>query len=156
MEHEIRLHPEFFGPSLREILRKRLCEEVEGTSSIRYGYIVNVSVIDSIEQGKIQDSTGHALFKIKYKAIVMKVFKNEVVDAMVTNVNKMGIFADCGPLQIFISSHLVPSDMKFEPNSTPPCYQAEDLTYKIRRDDEIRLKIVGSRSDVRFFNSSLR
>jgi DNA-directed RNA polymerase subunit E'/Rpb7 len=29
-----------------------------------------------------------------------------VVDAVVTNVNKMGFFADVGPLSVFVSTHV--------------------------------------------------
>lgn len=51
-------------------------------------------------------STGQARFKCSYTAIVMKPFKGEVVDGKVMNVNKMGFFANVGPLQVFVSSHV--------------------------------------------------
>lgn len=51
-------------------------------------------------------STGQARFKCSYTAIVMKPFKGEVVDGKVNNVNKMGFFAQVGPLQVFVSSHV--------------------------------------------------
>ena len=47
-------------------------------------------------------------------------FNGEVVDAKITNVNKMGFFAEVGPLSIFVSSHLLPIDYKFHPDSNPP------------------------------------
>jgi DNA-directed RNA polymerase II subunit RPB7 len=45
--------------------------------------------IDFIGKGIIQDSYGYAIFDIKYKAIVLKPFKGEVVDAVVSGVNKV-------------------------------------------------------------------
>lgn len=42
------------------------------------------------------------------------------MDALVTNVNKMGFFAEVGPLSIFVSSHLLPIDYKFQPDANPP------------------------------------
>lgn len=42
------------------------------------------------------------------------------MDASVTNVNKMGFFAEVGPLSIFVSSHLLPIDYKFQPDANPP------------------------------------
>jgi len=48
--------------------------------------IVNV---DSIGKGMVQDSYGAASFVVKYTAIVLKPFKNEVVDGIVDNVNKV-------------------------------------------------------------------
>ena len=37
--------------------------------------------------------------------------------------------------------------MKFDPESHPPCYKTEDEDTVIQQDDEIRLKIVGTRVD---------
>ncbi|CAM0137707.1 unnamed protein product [Umbelopsis sp. WA50703] len=107
-------------------LNDKLYADVEGTCSGRFGYIITVVRIHTIGKGKILPGSGLAEFKVKYQAIVFKPFKGEVVDAVVTTVNKMGFFADVGPLQVFVSSHLIPSDMKFDPNGNPPCYQSED------------------------------
>ncbi|KAM7289312.1 DNA-directed RNA polymerase II subunit RPB7 [Ixodes scapularis] len=41
----------------------------------------------------------------------------------------------------------IPSDMQFDPNSNPPCYRTQDEDVIIQQDDEIRLKIVGTRVD---------
>jgi DNA-directed RNA polymerase II subunit RPB7 len=40
-------------------------------------------------QGMVQSGTGQAEFVTKYRAIVFKPFKGEVVDGVVTNVNKV-------------------------------------------------------------------
>lgn len=53
-----------------------------------------------------QDGTGFATFKVAYQAIVCRPYKGEVLDAVVTSVNKMGFFAEAGPLQIFVSNHV--------------------------------------------------
>lgn len=37
--------------------------------------------------------------------------------------------------------------MKFDQNSNPPAYKTEDEDVIIQQDDEIRLKIVGTRVD---------
>jgi DNA-directed RNA polymerase II subunit RPB7 len=34
--------------------------------------------------------------------------------------------------------------MRFEPDSTPPCFISEDQSIKIQKDDDIRLKVVGT------------
>lgn len=57
----------------------------------------------------------------------------------------MGFFADVGPLQVFVSSHLIPPDMKFDANSNPPSYASEDQL--IEKGIKVRLKIVGTRID---------
>ena len=60
-------------------------------------------------------------------------------------------------LQIFFSHHnglhlaikfySIPADMTFDPNSNPPCYKTAEEDMVIQQDDEIRLKIVGTRVD---------
>ena len=66
------------------------------------------------------------VYPVRYKAIVFRPFKGEVLDAVVTQVNKVGLFTEIGPLSCFISRHSIPSDMSFDPNSNPPCYKTQD------------------------------
>ncbi|RUP46811.1 RNA polymerase Rpb7 [Jimgerdemannia flammicorona] len=126
LTHTIHLHPSYFGPSMPTYLKKKLHSDVEGTCSGRFGYIITVVALQNIGRGKVLPGSGLAEFNVKYQAIVFKPYKGEVVDAVVTTVNKMGFFADVGPLQVFVSQHLIPNDMKFDPNGNPPCYQSED------------------------------
>ncbi|KAJ3228035.1 DNA-directed RNA polymerase II subunit [Clydaea vesicula] len=106
--HTIALHPSYFGPKMKEYLVKRLHEEVEGTCSGRYGYVVAIIKVLEVGKGVLQHTTGSAEFKIHYQAVVFKPFKNQVVDGVVTTVNK-----------------LIPDYMKFDPNSNPPAYISE-------------------------------
>ncbi|KAG9298926.1 hypothetical protein G9A89_015948 [Geosiphon pyriformis] len=128
-----------------DYLKKKLYADVEGTCTGRYGYIINVLQVKEISKGKVMTSVGLAEFTVKYQAIVFKPFKGEVVDGTVTQVNKMGFFAEVGPLQVFVSSHLIPSDMKFNPYGNPPSY-SDDVTL-IEKGSHCRIKIVGTRFD---------
>ncbi|XP_036273184.1 DNA-directed RNA polymerase II subunit RPB7 isoform X1 [Pipistrellus kuhlii] len=162
LEHEILLHPRYFGPNLLNTVKQKLFTEVEGTctgkwfwrlfhimclSLCRYGFVIAVTTIDNIGAGVIQPGRGFVLYPVKYKAIVFRPFKGEVVDAVVTQVNKVGLFTEIGPMSCFISRHSIPSEMEFDPNSNPPCYKTMDEDIVIQQDDEIRLKIVGTRVD---------
>lgn len=100
------LEPKFLGPNLHDILRVELHRQVEGTCSGRDGYIVAIVSMDEVGNGRVHDSYGYVSFNVKYKAIVLKPFKNEVLDAVVETVNKMGFFANVGPLQVFVSNHV--------------------------------------------------
>ena len=74
-------------------------------------------------------------------------FIADVVNFFHPQVNKVGLFTEIGPLSCFISRHSIPADMTFDPNSNPPCYKTADEEMVIQQDDEIRLKIVGTRVD---------
>ncbi|KAL7978166.1 hypothetical protein Chor_005153 [Crotalus horridus] len=125
LEHEILLHPRYFGPNLLNTVKQKLFTEVEGTCTGKYGFVIAVTTIDNIGAGVIQPGRGFVLYPVKYKAIVFRPFKGEVVDAIVTQVNKVGLFTEIGPMSCFISRH----DIVIQP------------------EDNIRLKIVGTRVD---------
>ena len=55
----------------------------------RYGFVIAVTTIDNIGVGVIQPSRGFVMYNVKYKAIVFRPFKGEVLDAVVTQVNKV-------------------------------------------------------------------
>jgi DNA-directed RNA polymerase II subunit RPB7 len=114
LEHEILLHPRYFGPQLLDTVKQKLYTEVEGTCTgkyvssfehghqdldliiqlcymllFRYGFVVAVTTIDNIGAGIIQPGQGFVIYPVKYKAIVFRPFKGEVLDAIVTQVNKV-------------------------------------------------------------------
>lgn len=91
LSHTISLHPSFFGPNMHAQLKDKLYADVEGTCSGRFGYIITVVALLNISKGKVLPGTGLAEFKVKYQAIVFKPYKGEVVDAVVTTVNKVSI-----------------------------------------------------------------
>lgn len=89
LEHEILLHPKYFGPQLMETVKQKLYTEVEGTCTGKYGFVIAVTTIDMIGSGNIQPSQGFVVYPVKYKAIVFRPFKGEVLDAVVKQVNKV-------------------------------------------------------------------
>ncbi|CAH0389311.1 unnamed protein product [Bemisia tabaci] len=147
LEHEILLHPRYFGPQLFDTVKAKLYSEVEGTCTGKYGFVIAVTTIDNIGAGLIQPGQGFVVYPVKYKAIVFRPFKGEVLDGVVTQVNKVGMFVEIGPLSCFISHHSIPADMEFCPSFNPPCYKSKSEDVVIQTDDEIRLKIVGTRVD---------
>ncbi|KAI9780616.1 MAG: DNA-directed RNA polymerase II subunit [Candelina submexicana] len=146
LDRVITLHPSFFGPRVKEYLTNRLLEDVEGTCTGRY-YIICVMDAYDISEGRIMPSSGVAEFTVHYRAVVWRPFKGETVDAVVNSVNKMGFFADVGPLPVFVSNHLIPGEIKFDANATPPQY-TDNGDQVIEKGTHIRIKLIGTRSDV--------
>lgn len=59
---------------------------------------------------------------------------------------QVGFFADAGPLQLFISNHLIPEDFEF--NATgEPAFVSTDEAVRVQAGAEVRLRIVGTRMD---------
>ncbi|KAI8536145.1 hypothetical protein RHMOL_Rhmol10G0233600 [Rhododendron molle] len=129
LERNMQLHPRHFGRDLREKLVAKLMKDVEGTCSGRHGFVVAITGIESVGKGLIRDGTGFVTFPVKYQCVVFRPFKGEILEAVVTMVNKMGFFAEAGPVQIFVSNHVVLMQVKIE------------------KESEVRLKIIGTRVD---------
>ncbi|KAG6824731.1 hypothetical protein H0H92_005993 [Tricholoma furcatifolium] len=128
LTHTILLHPSYFGPRMLSFLESKLYSDVEGTCSGQFGYIIAVVSILDIGKGMVLSGSGQAEFVTRYRAIVFKPFKGEVVDGVVNNVNK-----------------LIHPDMKFDSNSNPPSFASEEQI--IEKNTRVRLKIVGTRVD---------
>lgn len=58
----------------------------------------------------------------------------------------MGFFAEAGPLQIFVSNHLIPEEYEFD-TSHEPCYITSAGDMRIEASSEVRLKVVGVKID---------
>lgn len=69
------------------------------------------------------------------------------VDGVVTSINPQGFFCQVGPLKLFVSAHLIPSDIQWDPNASPPQYTNNEDTV-IEKGTHVRVKILGTRSEV--------
>jgi len=51
--------------------------------------VIAVTTIDHVGAGLIQPGQGFVLYPVKFRAIVFRPFKGQVLDAVVTQVNKV-------------------------------------------------------------------
>jgi len=145
LEHEITLEPVHFGPKLRATIVRLLKEEVEGLALATYGYVVNVIAVpeDQIKSGIIESNSGNVVFTVKYTALLLRPFVNEVLDAVVSQCNPLGFFAFVGPLRIFVSKHSMPEDMFNGFDNEKDAWVSDDKEVVISSGSGVRLKIKG-------------
>ncbi len=145
LSRRVHIHPRFFGVKLHDILTKRLVMDVEGTFEGRYGFIVAVlQVSNGIPPGELEDHSGFAVFPLTYQAVVFRPFKGEVLDSVVSKVTSHGFFAECGPLTVFVSHHLLPPDFAFNShNTSQDAWISSDGQDIIKVDSSVRLRIIG-------------
>lgn len=55
----------------------------------RHGFVVAVTAVETIGQGLIRDGTGYVTFPMKYQCVVFRPFKGEILESVVTMVNKV-------------------------------------------------------------------
>ncbi len=83
-----------------EFLNQKLRDDVEGTCTGKHGYIIKVIGMVDVGQGRVIPVPVLPSSTQPTKLSCLKPFKGEVMDAKITNVNKMGFFAEVGPLNI--------------------------------------------------------
>jgi len=146
LERQVTLHPSYFGRNMHDLVTAKLLTDVEGTCTGSY-YIVTIMDTFTLSEGRILPGSGLAEFTVGYRAVVWRPFKGETVDCIVTSVNQVGFFADAGPLPLFVSSHLIPHEIKYDPNATPPQFtNNEDQVIEV--GSHIRVKLIGVRAEV--------
>jgi DNA-directed RNA polymerase II subunit RPB7 len=62
---------------------------------------------DEISDGKIQDTSGEVIYKVKFKALVFRPFRGEILDGIVSEVSSNGILIESGPLKSFITKDVL-------------------------------------------------
>ncbi|KAK0718922.1 RNA polymerase Rpb7 [Apiosordaria backusii] len=146
LERRVLLHPSYFGKNMTELVTTKLVKDVEGTCTGDY-YIIAIMDTFDLSEGRILPGSGMAEFTVGYRAVVWRPFKGEVVDTICTSVNQHGFFANAGPLSIFVSSHLIPDEITYDANATPPQYtNHSDIV--IEPGTHVRIKIIGLRTGV--------
>ncbi|PHH70850.1 hypothetical protein CDD80_5683 [Ophiocordyceps camponoti-rufipedis] len=119
MERRVTLHPSYFGRNMHELVTSKLLKDVEGTCAGSY-YIISIMDTFDISEGRILPGNGLAEFVVGYRAVVWRPFKGET---------------------------LIPSDIKWDPNATPPQFTNNEDTV-IEPSTHVRVKIIGTRTEV--------
>jgi len=140
------LHPSMFGPRMKDMLKTKLMHDIEGTCTGNY-YIICVLDILDVSKGRIVPGSGLVEFTIFYRAIVCRAFKDQTIDALVTSVNGMGFLTEAGPMKVFVSSQLIPSEIQFDPNAPTPQW-TDNADQVIEKGTQIRIKVMGTRVEV--------
>merc|ERR1719159_1646975 len=98
----------YLGPGYHEFIEEAVRSKVEGSVVENVGLVIAVGGHQVMDKGKLQEGTGLVLVPVKYRAVFVQLFKNEVIDAVVSEVNKLGFFADIGTIKVFVSKSSMP------------------------------------------------
>jgi hypothetical protein len=75
----------------------------------RHGFVVAITGVEDIGKGLIREGTGYVTFPVKYQSVVFRPFKGEILEAVVTMVNKVDPLASFPPVVLglcLVSSNL--------------------------------------------------
>lgn len=143
----ITLNQNIFIPSkllnnhLKSTLIAQLITLTEGLPFGNIGSIIMIINIDNKKlAGKILPGFSSVLFKVNFQAVVLKIFKGEIIDAIIKNITSFGIFATAGILNIFISNKFISQD--FISQQSQNLFNFKNTTINIKNNDIIRCKIL--------------
>jgi len=110
----VALHPRYFNKDLERMLLKVLMNEVVGNFDKRYGHVIAITELLDKQPGLIQSGTGLAVFAVTFSCVVMRPFKDEVLEAEVLNCSRMGMYLEVGALTVLVARPQIPSEFTFE------------------------------------------
>ena len=58
---------------------------------------------ENISDGRIQDTTGEVIYKVRFQALVFKPIKGSIIEGIVKQVTNDGITIETGPLTAMLS-----------------------------------------------------
>mmetsp|Transcript_59632 Transcript_59632/g.108704 ORF Transcript_59632/g.108704 Transcript_59632/m.108704 type:complete len:178 (-) Transcript_59632:14-547(-) len=146
----LQVRPEFLGPQYVEHIHYLLKQKVEGTVVENTGLVLAVENSVAMDSGKLQEGTGLILVPMRYTAFCIQIFKNEVVDCEVVEVNKLGFFAELGPVRIFVSKSSMPKGWKYteqDLHAMGPAYVSEKGDQSIRLEAAVRVRLIATRME---------
>ncbi|EWM24275.1 dna-directed rna polymerase ii 19 kda polypeptide [Nannochloropsis gaditana] len=144
LEKDFMLEPKDLGPGLKETIKRRLTQMMEGTLEPDLGFVIALVALDDqhIRPGKIEYETGEVEVWVKFTVMLFRPFRNEILDAQVTTVTDMGFFADAGPVQgIYVNKHQMPQDYGFDAQDN--VWRTSDMEVEIRPGCGVRMRVVG-------------
>jgi hypothetical protein len=59
----------------------------------RHGFVVAITGVEEVGKGLIREGTGFVTFPVKYQCVVFRPFKGEILEAVVTMVNKVEFYS---------------------------------------------------------------
>lgn len=109
LKRNVIISPEDMGPKFRRHVETYLRRAVEGVEIQPYGFVIAVvDIFDGDNMiAKVLDD-GSAKIVVEYDALLFRLNKDEVVDAIVERVTPEGLFCEVGPATVHVPRSKIP------------------------------------------------
>ena len=143
---ELKLEPRDMGKKIQEMVQTRLREAVEGKLIPNVGFVITMLAIshDWMGTGVLDNSTGGAVYKVGYEAVVFRPFKNEVLDVIVTSCNAHGFAGSVGGMfNVFVHRSQMPMNTPADPQVfSNDAWISLDKEMQIKPGCGVRLRVM--------------
>jgi DNA-directed RNA polymerase II subunit RPB7 len=114
LESAVVILPHLLRYNLTHVVQDRLTRQIQGRCTLADGFIIKMRHIVDIRGGSLEQRTGAVNYTVDFVASCLRPEVGDTVHAIVSRVMKIGIFADLGPLSIFIPQTYMPQGFEFQ------------------------------------------
>jgi len=132
------------GLMLQRAIITRLLEDFAAKKATKdLGYLLAVTTLDKIGEGRVRQQEGDVLFPVTFTALTFNIFKGEVAEGVVQRVLRHGVFLRSGPIEtIFLSAQKMPG-YEHVPGESPMFHS--DKQAQIKKDVVVRFSVIGTK-----------
>ncbi|KAM5552968.1 DNA-directed RNA polymerase V subunit 7 [Rosa sericea] len=135
------------GVKFQTELSRRLLDDFATKRATKdLGYFLAVTTVESIGEGKVRPDTGEVKFPVVFSCITFKLFRGEIIHAVVYKVLRHGVCLRCGPVEkMFLSANKIP-DYQYIPREDDSVFLNQEKPHsRIGKDVTIRCVVIGTR-----------
>lgn len=140
LETPIVVPPHLLGYNLSHVVQDRLIRMIQNRCTAAEGFVIKLKYIVDIRGGSLDHRTASVNFMVDYVASCLRPEVNDQVNAIVSRVLKIGIFAELGPLSIFVPVTHMSENYEFS-STTQPMFIAKDTNREIKQHSVINVRI---------------
>jgi DNA-directed RNA polymerase II subunit RPB7 len=141
LQAHVSIPPHSLRYNLQFVIQDRLERSVRGKCTEENGFILQMKRITEVKGGLLDKKTGTVHYNVDFIAQTLRPQVGDIIEAVVTKVFKIGVFADLGPLNIFIPLSRMPEQFQFQTHPVPQFVVENDVSQTIKPGSELQLKI---------------
>ncbi|GJW12902.1 DNA-directed RNA polymerase V subunit 7-like protein [Tanacetum coccineum] len=131
------------GLMLQKAILVRLLDDFSAKKATKaLGYLLAVTTLDKIGEGKVRELSGDVLFPLSFTCLSFKVFRGEVIEGVVHKILKHGVFLRCGPIENLYLSNQKMTDYQYQ-IAESPCFLNLKTGSRIEKDVTVRCIVIG-------------
>ncbi|PON69801.1 RNA polymerase Rpb [Parasponia andersonii] len=132
------------GLVLQKSIIIRLLDEFAAKKATKdLGYLLAVTTLDHIGEGKVRQQSGDVLFPVVFSGITFKIFRGEILEGVVHKVLKHGVFLKCGPIENAYLSCIKMPGYSYTVGENPVFRSEKQPT--IEKDVVVRVIVIGTK-----------
>lgn len=142
LQAHVMVPPHALRYNLRHVIQDRLAKSIRNRCTEKDGFVLQMKrILEPIEDDILDRRTGAVHYTVNYVAQTLNPRVGDVVEAVVSMVSTIGVFAELGPLNIFLPRHRMSEEFEFQ--TVPVAHYTREGAPEqtIRVGSEVQVKI---------------